>query len=150
MYTGQIIIANYNGRRRWPQKRVCPRHTGTGEIIITNYCQLTVAGPAFRQDPSQKPRPRVKSGCADVATGKMQIKSVDVNWRCAGKTRMCGCDFTLNLSTLHPPHSRPTLPPTAAPCHGLITSNYPALSVMRWDLETQRDLHQAPRHTLLI
>jgi len=68
-------------------------------------------------------------GYADVATGKMRIKTADVKCGCVGKMRMCGCDFTLNLSTLHPPYSRPTPRPTAAPCHGLITSNYPALSV---------------------
>jgi len=32
----------------------------------------------------------VKSGCADVATGKRRIKSADVKCGCVGKRRMCG------------------------------------------------------------
>ena len=37
LYMGQIIIANYNGRRRRPQKRVFPRHTVPGQNIFFRF-----------------------------------------------------------------------------------------------------------------
>jgi len=45
----------------------------------------------------------VKSGCADVATGKMWMYDADVECGCVGKKRMCGCHcmtFILKLSCL--------------------------------------------------
>jgi len=44
----------------------------------------------------------VKSGCVDVATGKMRVCDVDIKCGCVGKKQMCGCDltFTLKVSCL--------------------------------------------------
>jgi len=65
-----------------------------------------------------------------------------------GKKRMCACDFTLNLSTLQPPHSRPMPPPTAAPCHRLITSNYRAVGHCAGrDLRISRHNTTCTRHS---